>query len=144
MQQRVRVSVTAVAAALGLGCLAAVASGAAPGRAATSARVQPVRVTILSPTHEPRVNAPWPVRVTATDAAGKPVAGTLTMLILFAGAPVGTIDKGRVYHFVGSWQERRGRAITWPASSQGQPLTFQVVVRAEGVTVRKNWEITVG
>ena len=143
MQQRVRLSVTAVAAALAVGP-AAVASGGAPGRAATSARVQAVRVTILSPTHEPRVNAPWPVRVTATNAAGKPIAGTLTMIVLFAGAPIGKIDKGRVYHVMGSWQERRGSAITWPASSPGQPLTFQAVVRADGVTVRKNWEITVG
>jgi hypothetical protein len=136
MQQRVRLTVAGLVAALAAG------QGAVAGGAAV--RVPTLRVTISSPTHQPRVNAPWPVRVTATNAAGEPVAGTLTMLVLFAGAPVAKIDQGHVYHFDGSWQERPGKAITWPASSQGMPLTFQVVVRADGITVRKNWEITVG
>jgi hypothetical protein len=143
MELSARLSVTVLAAALAAGPEGAVGSGAAPGRAAAAARVDEVRVTIIAPTHQPRVDVPWPVRVTATTAAGRPVAGTLTMLVLFAGAPVAKIDEGHVYHFVGSWQERPGNAITWPASSQGQPLTFQVVVKADGVTVRKNWQITV-
>jgi hypothetical protein len=102
------------------------------------------RVTVSSPTHAPKVNAAWPVRVTATDAAGKPLAATLTMQVLFDGTPVGKIDNGAVYHFVGSWQERKGNAITWPAASRGEPLTVEFIVTAQGKTVDKDWSIRVG
>ena len=112
------------------------------GASTTTTRAQ-VRVTISSPTHAPKVNVPWPVRITATDGSGKPVTGTLTMRVLFGGQPVGKIDKGAVYHFVGTWQERPGNEITWPPASRGQPLTFQVVVKARGLTIRKNWAIRV-
>ena len=121
----------------------------APGAAA--ARTTPARtvaavtihVTVSSPTHTPKVNVPWPVKVTVTNAKGKPVAATLTMQVLFSGQPVGKIDNGATYHFVGTWQERKGNKITWPASSKGEPLTLQFIVKAQGVTVRKNWAITV-
>ena len=102
-----------------------------------------IRVTINSPTHHPRVNVPWPVTITVSDALGKPIAATLTMRVLFAGQPVGKIDNGAVYRFVGTWQERPGNGITWPAASRGQPLTFQAVVKAQGVSVRKSWAISV-
>jgi hypothetical protein len=102
-----------------------------------------VRVSISSPTHHPKVNVGWPVTITVTNAAGIPVAGTLTMDVLFMGAAVGKIDNGAVYHFVGSWQEPRGNAITWPAESKGEPLTFEVIVKAKGETVRKSWAIDV-
>lgn len=113
---------------------------------ATRARIAapvPIHVTVSSPTHKPKVNVPWPVKVTVTNAKGKPLAATLTMQVLFDGQPVGKIDNGAVYHFVGTWQERKGNEITWPASSKGEPLTLQFIVKAQGVTVRKNWAITV-
>lgn len=131
------VRVSSCAAALLLAGLGAVPAAAA----ATSAAG--IRVTIVSPTHHPKVNVPWPVKVTVTSAASKPLAGTLTMLVLFGGAPVGKIDNGAVYHFVGSWQERAGNGITWPAASRGQPLTFEVVVKTQGKTIRKTWAIQV-
>jgi hypothetical protein len=102
-----------------------------------------VSVTISSPTHHPKVNVGWPVTITVTNAAGKPVAGTLTMDVLFMGAAVGKIDNGAVYRFVGSWHERAGNAITWPAASKGEPLSFEVIVKALGETARKSWAIDV-
>jgi hypothetical protein len=101
------------------------------------------RVTLSAPTHHPKVNAPWPLTVTVTDANGRPLAATLTMVVLLGGAQVGKIDNGAVYHFVGSWKEKKGNEITWPAASRGQPLTLQVIVTANGKTVRNNWSITV-
>jgi hypothetical protein len=110
----------------------------------TTAPARPrIHVTLTSPTHRPKVNVPWPVKITVTDAAGKPVAATLTMQVMFNGTPVGKIDNGAVYRFVGSWQERPDNGITWPPASRGQPITFQAVVKAQGVTVRKNWWIKV-
>jgi hypothetical protein len=102
-----------------------------------------VRVTLSAPTHQPKVNVPWPLTVTVTDTNGRPHAATLTVVVLFGGAQVGKIDNGAVYHFVGSWREKKGNEITWPAASRGQPLTLQVIVKAQGMTVRKNWAITV-
>jgi len=107
--------------------------------AATAASVQ---VTVHAASHAPKVNKPWPVTVTATEA-GKPVAATLTMQILFSGTPVGKIDNGRVYHFVGTWKEKAGNEITFPAASRGEPLTVQFIVKAAGQTIRKNWSIKV-
>jgi hypothetical protein len=102
-----------------------------------------VRVTISASTHHPRANAPWPVTVRVTDASGRPVAATLTMRILFNGTPVGKVDYGRVFHFVGAWREKRGQEIKWPITSRNQPLAFQAIVRARGKTVEKTWAITV-
>lgn len=127
---------------LAVGTLVALASfGVGAASAAPSAGA--LRVTISSPTHHPKVNVGWPVTITVTNAAGKPVAGTLTMDVLFMGAVVGKIDNGAVYHVVGSWHERAGNAITWPAASKGEPLTFEVIVKALAQTVRKSWAIDV-
>jgi hypothetical protein len=110
----------------------------------TAAKPRPaVNVVIVSPTHHPKVNKPWPVTIRVTDAAGKPIPGTLWMRILFAGNPVGKVDNGHVYHFVGSWHERKGNQITWPPMSKGQPLEFQVIVHAKGKTVKRTWAIQV-
>jgi len=115
-------------------------TAAAPGRSAQPS-AGGVRVAIIAPTHTPKVNANWPVAVKVSDAGGRPLAATLTMRVLFAGAPVGKVDNGRVYRFVGSWQEKPGQDITWPAQSRGQPLTFEAVVRAKGETVKRTWWI---
>lgn len=134
---------TRIVVLLGSACLAGFAPAASAGVRGLAAAAATVHVTVISPTHKPKVNVPWPVKVRVTNAAGKPIAATLTMQVMFEGAAVGKIDNGAVYHFVGTWQEKAGNEITWPADSRGEPLTLQFVVKAEGVTVRKNWAITV-
>jgi hypothetical protein len=94
-------------------------------------------------THHPRVNALWPVTVRVTNAAGQPLPATLTMRILLGGTPVGKVDNGRVYHLVGSWREKKGQEITWPAASRGQPLQFEAIVKAQGRSVKRTWAIRV-
>jgi hypothetical protein len=133
-------------AALALVFLAAGCGGGRTSKQASTTRndASPsTRVTISASTHHPRANAPWPVTVRVTDASGQPVAATLTMRILFDGTPVGKVDDGRVFHFVGAWQEKRGQEIKWPAASRNQPLAFQAIVRARGKTVKKTWAISV-
>lgn len=125
--------IASAVAAVSLG--AALATGAQAGGA--------VRVTVSSPSHSPKANVGWPVRVTVADASGKPLPATVTMRVLFAGQQVGKIDNGAVYRFVGTWQEKPGNQITWPAAARGQPLTLQFVVGCGGVTVRRNWAIRV-
>jgi hypothetical protein len=124
------------------GCGSHPSTKGATSRAATSApNGSPVRVTISAVTHHPRVNALWPVTVRVTNAAGQPISATLTMRILFSGTPVGKVDNGRVYHFVGSWREKKGQEITWPAASRGQPLQFEAIVKAQGRSVKRTWAI---
>jgi hypothetical protein len=132
------------AAALALLLFAAgCGSHASKHGATTSAlRSSPIRVTISAPTHRPRVSAPWPVAVRVANAEGQPVAATLTMRILLGSSPVGEVDNGRVYNFVGTWREKSGEEITWPPASRGQPLRFEAIVKAQRMTVRRTWAVT--
>jgi hypothetical protein len=128
---------------LAAGCGGNAAKHPLTGGVATSAPASPVRVKIAAATHHPRANAPWPVTVRVANAAGQPLRATLTMRILFNGTPVGKVDNGRVYQFVGAWREKKGEEIRWPAASRRQPLAFQAIVHAQGKTVKQSWSITV-
>ena len=99
----------------------------------------PFKATLHAPTHTPRVNKPWPISIRVTDPAGRPIRARLTMRFLFAGVPVGKVDKGRVYTFTGTWREPRGKEISFPADSRGRRLTFQAVVTARGRTTKLNY-----
>lgn len=127
----------------GLALASSGAAGASLHASSAAAAAGGIRVTLISPTHTPKVNVAWPVRITVTNAAGKPLAATVTMRVLFSGTPVGLIDNGAVYHFVGSWQEKPGNGITWPEDAKGEPLTFQATVVVDGKTFRKDWSIDV-
>jgi hypothetical protein len=111
--------------------------------AATVAGVPPFRIKIEAATHTPKANAKWPVTIVATSRSGKPVAGRLTMRILVGGTQVGTVDKGHIYRFVGSWHEKSGHEITWPAAAVGEPVVFQAVVTVHGITRKANYTISV-
>jgi hypothetical protein len=97
------------------------------------------KATLHAPTHTPRVNTPWPITIRATDVHGHPTRARVTMRFLFAGVPVGKVDNGRVYFFVGSWRERKGQEIKFPPASRGQRLTFQALVTARGHTIKLNY-----
>src|SRR6266480_4738077 len=116
--------------------------GATAGDATNAPQPSPIRVTIAALTHHPRVNAPWPVTVRVANAAGQPVAATLTMSILLGGSPVGKVDNGRVYHVVGAWREKKGEEIKWPTASRGQHLQFEAIVTAQHMTVKRTWTVT--
>jgi hypothetical protein len=99
----------------------------------------PFKATLHAPTHTPRVNRPWPIWIRVTDRAGRPIRARLTMRFLFAGVPVGKVDNGRVYTFTGTWRERKGEEITFPAEGRGHRLTFQALVTARGRTAKLNY-----
>ena len=99
----------------------------------------PFKAALHAPTHTPRVTKPWPIWIRVTDRAGHPIRARLTMRFLFAGVPVGKVDNGRVYTFTGTWRERKGEEIRFPASSRGHRLTFQALVTARGRTVKLNY-----
>ncbi len=99
----------------------------------------PFKATLHAPTHTPRVNRPWPIWVHVTDRSGRPIRARLTMRFLLAGVPVGKVDNGRVYTFTGTWRERKGEEITFPAEGRGHRLTFQALVTARGRTAKLNY-----
>jgi hypothetical protein len=97
------------------------------------------KATLIAPTHRPRVNRPWPITIHALDLNGRPVRARLTMRFRFGGVPVGKVDNGRVYTFVGTWREPKGQEIKFPAASRGQRLTFQALVTARRQTIKLNY-----
>jgi hypothetical protein len=99
----------------------------------------PFRATLHAPTHTPRVNSPWAIAIRAVDLQGRPIHARLTMRFLFAGVPVGKVDNGRAYTFVGTWREKKGQEIKFPTAAQGQRLTFQALVTARGRTIKLNY-----
>src|ERR671930_2469475 len=99
----------------------------------------PFKATLHAPTHTPRVNRPWVITIRATDLKGNPIRARLTMRFLFGGIPVGKVDNGRVYTFVGTWREKKGEEITFPAEGRGHRLTFQALVTARGRTAKLNY-----
>src|ERR671930_35296 len=96
----------------------------------------PFKATLHAPTHRPRVNSAWVITIRATDLQGRPIRARLTMRFLFAGVPVGKVDNGRVYTFVGTWREKRGEEIRFPPAARGQRLTFEALVTVRGRTTK--------
>ena len=99
----------------------------------------PFKATLHAPTHTPRTNMPWTISIRATNSEGRPIRARVTMRFLFAGVPVGKVDKGRVYTFTGTWREKKGQEIEFPATSRGQRLTFQALVTARRHTIKLNY-----
>src|SRR6266542_6754387 len=99
----------------------------------------PFKATLRAPTHTPRINTPWVISIRATDPEGRPIRARVTMRFLFAGVPVGKVDNGRVYTFTGTWREKKGEEITFPAEGRGHRLTFQALVTARGRTAKLNY-----
>jgi hypothetical protein len=99
----------------------------------------PFKATLHAPTHTPRTNTPWVISIRATDLHGRPIRARVTMRFLFGGVPVGKVDNGRIYTFVGIWREKKGEEIEFPPAARGQRLTFQALVTARRHTIKLNY-----
>jgi hypothetical protein len=99
----------------------------------------PFKATLHAPTHTPHVNRAWPISIRVTDRQGHPIRARLTMRFLYGGIPVGKVDNGRAYTFTGTWREKKGQEIKFPAMARGQRLTFQALVTARGQTTKLNY-----
>lgn len=71
--------------------------------------------------HHPRVNQPWPIRITARTPNGKAVQANVRYSFLFNGQVVARRSN---YRFRGTFHDN----LTWPASALGHRLTFRAVV----------------
>ena len=103
----------------------------------------PFRAVLHAPTHTPKAGKPWLYGVRVTDPQGRPIRARITMRVLFGGIPVGKVDAGKTFTFVGTWREPRNSPLIWPARSRGRPLTFEAIVTARGATKRLDYTVTV-
>lgn len=107
-----------------------------------------IRVTLTAKNHYPRPrNDPgwqWGYCVRITTAAGKSVASTIHLQILMGAtrvAALGYVSLRRGYdHWCATIGGEDNVLLGVP---RGKKLVFQAVVRADGVTVRRNWPIVV-
>ena len=103
----------------------------------------PFRAVLHAPTHTPKAGKPWLYSVRVTDLQGRPIRARITMRVLFGGIPVGKVDSGKTFTFVGTWREPTSSPLIWPARSRGRPLTFEAIVTARGATKRLDYTVNV-
>jgi hypothetical protein len=109
----------------------------------THRAVAPFRAVLHAPTHTPKADKPWLYSVRVTDLQGRPIRARITMRVLFGGIPVGKVDSGKTFTFVGTWREPKDSPLIWPARSRGHPLTFEAIVTARSATKRLDYTIDV-
>jgi hypothetical protein len=125
--------------------LVAAGCGGSHSSATTTVRrpASPFRAVLHAPTHTPKAGKPWLYSVRVTDPQGRPIRARITMRVLFGGIPVGKVDSGKTFSFVGTWREPRNSPLIWPARSRGRPLTFEALVTARGATKRLDYTVNV-
>lgn len=106
---------------------------AAPAHVAAKAPI-PFPASLTATTHTPRVGTKWWYVVRATDLHGRPLRARLTAQVvdpLGTAHPVdiGTSNRKLVnFPFTGRYRD----FAEWPRTSRGYPLTFRVIVKADG------------
>ncbi len=115
---RLTIPATVVAAASML--LVSVPAPSAQQEPATAAGSRLV-ARLYAPTHRPKANRAWRIRITARTTSGKPVTANVRYQFLFNGVVVARRSN---YRFRGTFRD----TLTWPKSSIGKRLTFRAVV----------------
>jgi hypothetical protein len=108
----------------------------------------PIRVTLTADNHHPHPsNNPswqWGYCVKVRTAAGKSVASTIHLQILFGRKLVRRLAFVSLRKGYDHWCAAiGGEDNVLLAVPPAKKLTFQAVVRANGVTVKRNWPIVV-
>jgi hypothetical protein len=99
----------------------------------------PVRGAVTAADHAPKVNKLWSYSVHVTDAAGRPLSGTVEIQFVYQGQVVGRDTPPSHPVTSGRWHDR----ITFPSASIGMPLTFRAVVHTSLGTITLDWPIQV-
>jgi hypothetical protein len=137
----------AAAAFLGLSGAAAAAqpvsctSKAAVAGQRCGAASGPLVATMVPSTHDPKINAKWPLEVSAT-LKGKPAHAGAEYQFLFASTVVSTqyVRGNKHFTFLGQFADK----LVFPPDSKGEALTLQVVITDASHTVKLDWAITPG
>jgi hypothetical protein len=147
--RRRRLLVAAAVVALVAGAGGAVFALRGPAVTATETKRSPIQVTLTAQNHQPHASESpykhWWYSVKVRTAAGKPVAATIHLQILSGRTPVEGV--GLVSFFLKKGFEWSaaigGEGNVLAAAPRGKRLVFQAVVRAKGVTVKRDWPIVV-
>jgi hypothetical protein len=133
MRRSIRFACTAVAATLVFG--SAASAQASPVKRTSG----PLSASMVPSTHHPKVNAKWPLKVTAT-LHGKPAHASAVYEFLFGGSVVSTqyVRGNKHFAFTGHFSDD----LVFPPASEGEPLTLSVVIAADGHKVSLEWAIT--
>ena len=113
----------------------------APGKAAitTPVETRPLHATLIGENHAPKLNQPWSYAVTATDALGHPMSGTVNIEFALSGQVVGH-DKPATDRVTDG---HMNDTIKFPAEAIGVPLDVRAVVHTTLGSLTLNWPITV-
>jgi len=144
-----RSSRATAAALLALGPTVAVA-GCGGGAAATTHRTTSphataghnkpgLNATLVGENHHPVAGRHWTYIVTAADAQGRPLSGTVETAFAFAGQVVGRESPP-------THKLKHGRlrdSVTFPAAAEGKPIELQVVVRTALGSKTLDWPVNV-
>jgi hypothetical protein len=146
--RRRRLLVVAVAIAPVAGAAGVVLALGRPPVTATETHRSQLRVTLTAQNHQPRAShSPykhWWYSVKVTTATGKSVASTIHLQILSGHTPLAGVGLVRLKKGYDHWAAAiGGEASVLNALPRGKKLVFQAVVRANGVTVKRNWPIVV-
>jgi hypothetical protein len=146
--RRRRLLGVAAAIALVAGTAGAVFALRGPAVTVTETNRSPIRVTLTAQNHRPRASKSpykhWWYSVKVTTAAGKSVASTIHFQILSGGTPLEGVGLVTLKKGYDHWSAAiGGEASVLNALPRGKKLIFQAVVKAKGVTVRRNWPIVV-
>lgn len=107
-----------------------------------------IRVTLTAQNHRPRPSESpswhWGYCVKVRTATGKSVASTIHLQILLGRKPVQGVGFVSLKKGYDHWCAAiGGEANVLLAVPRGKKLIFQAVVRAKGVTVKRNWPFVV-
>ena len=97
------------------------------------------RATLRGENHAPVAGMNWEYSVRVTDAAGRPLSGTVQTQFTFSGSVVGHETPATHPLKDGSLKD----TLTWPKQAVGQPLNLQTVVHTSKGSVTLDWPVTV-
>jgi len=80
---------------------------------------------LYAPTHHPAAGERWPIRITARDADGHRVRGTVRYAYLYQGEVVLREDPKGDRHFAGDFRDQH---LMWSKRTIGLRLTFRAIV----------------
>jgi hypothetical protein len=103
----------------------------------TVAYARPIHATLVGENHHPIANKLWPYTVTANDANGRPLTGTVDVEFTFSGTVVGHASPPTDPLKDGRWHD----SLTFPSRAIGEPIDLQVVVHTQIGSVTLDWPV---
>jgi hypothetical protein len=90
------------------------------------------KVVFTAPKHTPRVNERWPWSITVTTAAGKPLAATISAVVIDPIGGVHPVEYGCCAKKFVTNVKIKGTFrdfVQYPLSAKGYRITFKVTVK---------------